>query len=190
MTASYYRHDPHTLAAPHNRASVPTVDLEITRGAAQQRWRTVTGPAFLIGTAGDCDMVLGDTRLPAVHTCLLRGAQGITVRHLGFEPELCVNDEAVDCVTLNDGDRIQIGRFEFRLHITDLKPTSEVTNGPHFGRNLLTRSRARRSPDDQARAKIRDLLAEIRRLETPPTTLKIYTGHDTGTPAQRQARLA
>ena len=47
-------------------ARLPTVELEIMRGQARRRVRRVAAPIFLIGTANDCDLVLGDPRFPEV----------------------------------------------------------------------------------------------------------------------------
>ena len=161
------------------------VELEILRGAARERVRSVTGPAFLIGTAADCDLILGDPKFPAVHSCLLRSEVGVTIRHLGFDPELVVNDEGVECATLNDGDRLGLGRYEFRVHIRGEQPrhsgddSDEREERPYRASPLSAHLRRRSNSDERARAEIRDLLAEIQRLEAPRAPgLRIYSGRD------------
>ena len=183
MSVSYRRHDPHNTSAPHAHAAVTHVELEILRGAARERVRTVTGPAFLIGTAADCDLILGDPKFPAVHSCLLRGESGVTIRHLGFDPELVINDESVECATLNDGDRLGLGRYEFRVHIggehphNSGRPSAEREEHALRTAPLASHLRRRSQPDEKARAQVRELLAEIQRLEAPQNLgLRIYGG--------------
>jgi predicted component of type VI protein secretion system len=54
---------------------------------------------------------------------LFRRPGQVTLRRLGFEPELSVNGCVVDFVSLADGDRIRTGPFEFRVHITRCRGT-------------------------------------------------------------------
>jgi hypothetical protein len=116
--ASYYRLDAPHSGPPRPALSLPEVALEIVRGQARQRLRPVAARAFLIGAAGDCDLVLGDHRFADVHSYLFRRPGQVTLRRLAFEPELSVNGRVVDFVSLADGDRIRTGPFEFRVHIT------------------------------------------------------------------------
>ncbi len=181
MSVYYRRHDSHDANGPHNPSSLPEADLEILRGAARERLRRVTGPAFLVGTANDCDLVLGDSQFPSVHSCLLLSPTGVTIRHLGFDPELTVNDEPVDCVPLQDGDRIGLGRYEFRIHIRMQSPRhTDDSNGRVRGE--FAAASQRKAPDESARTRVRNLLAEIRQVETPPqapsAVLKLYLGQE------------
>lgn len=95
----------------------PYVELEILRGRAQCRRRPMTVPAFLIGSARDCDLVLAAPRFPDVHAYFRLTESGVVVRHLGFAPLLCINGRAVSSAQLRHGDRITAGPFEFALHI-------------------------------------------------------------------------
>lgn len=106
-----------TQKTPTDKAALPRVQIEIQRGQAKSRLREVAVPAFLIGAAADCDMVLGDTQFPEVHSYLLCSERGITLRHLGFQPGLTVNGISVSQATLVDGDRIRTGPYEFVMHI-------------------------------------------------------------------------
>ena len=174
MPVYHRRHDSHDASDSFATPNLPEAELEILRGAARERVRRIAGPAFLIGTAHDCDLVLGDSQFPSVHSCLLLGPQGASIRHLGFDPELLVNDRAVDCVPLRDGDRITLGRYEFRIHIREKSPRN-LTGGsePHFAPRVGTRSK--RTNEESAKTEVRNLLAEIRRMETPiPSPLKLY----------------
>ncbi|MBN1853538.1 MAG: FHA domain-containing protein [Pirellulales bacterium] len=111
--------------------------MEILRGRARNRWRPIQAPAFLIGTAADCDLVLGDERYAEVHACILVREDGVWMRHLGFEPEITVNGTPSGRIQLNDGDIIRTGPYEFRILIRyqDRKPAEDpshsILNGPH-----------------------------------------------------------
>ena len=59
--------NPTNPSGPHFRARLPRVEIEILRGRARDLVREVTFPVFLIGTADDCDLVLGDAR---TRTCM------------------------------------------------------------------------------------------------------------------------
>ncbi len=109
--------DRHIMPGPHIYPGLPRVQLEIIRGRARNRMRTVDSAAFLVGTTGDCDLVLGDLRFPSAHAYFLRSRQGVSIRYLGAGPELTVNGEPVQTTILRDGDRIRTGTYEFRIHI-------------------------------------------------------------------------
>ena len=111
-------HDPHSVRGPHGLQNLPQVELEIIRGAARQRKRRVTGPAFLIGRAHDSDLVLGDPQFPEAHSYILLDSHGVTIRHMGDDPPLLVNDEQVSTRALRDGDTISTGRYEFLVRIS------------------------------------------------------------------------
>ncbi|MEQ8789929.1 MAG: FHA domain-containing protein [Pirellulaceae bacterium] len=95
------------------------VELEILRGEARQRLRRIEVPVFLIGTADDCDLVVGDASIPQVHTYLYVRPEGVSIRTLGAAPSLTVGGRVAENAMLTDGDRFGIGPFEFLLHIRE-----------------------------------------------------------------------
>ena len=103
------------------------VELEIVRGHARQRRRPVNVPAYLIGRAEDCDLVIGDPCFPEAFAYLLVRGPQLLLRHLGFAPELRVNGLAVTQVPLDDGDLLQAGPYEFRIHIQSHQTRSSCT---------------------------------------------------------------
>jgi len=72
---------------------------------------------FLIGTASDCDLVLGDATFPEAYAYLLVQNEMVSARRLGGGPELLVNGEAVETADLAAGDRLALGPFELILQI-------------------------------------------------------------------------
>ena len=120
MRHQFKRHDPHTVpTAPETPGQKlwPQVTLEIVRGRAQNRFRPVTEPAFLLGSAVDCDLVLGAARFPEVYAYLLLHENEVLIRHLGFVPELKVNGKSVTKSVLQDGDQMEMGPYLMRVHI-------------------------------------------------------------------------
>lgn len=167
MSPVFYRHDrPHRLRDGTSGRVLPHVELEILRGRAQNRIRPVKVPAFLIGSATDCDLVLGDNRFPEAHSYLLVSTTEVALRWLGVGPQVKVNDELIDKARLADGDHLQMGPYHFRIMIRQLEAP------PEEAEPRILRLDRRRPPDDRGAAgrEIRGLLAEIRRvvgLEVP-----------------------
>lgn len=95
----------------------PRVTLEITRGKAQQRLRPLQGKVFLIGTASDCDLVLGDLNFPEVYAYLFVDGSEVTIRRLGSGPALIVSGDRTDKAELFQGDEVRFGPFELRVII-------------------------------------------------------------------------
>jgi pSer/pThr/pTyr-binding forkhead associated (FHA) protein len=101
--------------SPLDRA--PSVELQILRGRTRFKRRPVAAPAYLIGSAPDCDLVLGDPQFPEVYAYLRRTDEGVTLRRLEHGPELTVNGQPVKRRRLADGDRIRTGPYEFLVHV-------------------------------------------------------------------------
>ena len=119
MDAPIYRLDRHSLPTPHSFAIGPQVSLEITRGRVQQRIRHVKSRVFLIGSANDCDLVLGDLQFPEAYAYLFVNGSEVTIRRLGAGPELAVNGERIESSELFRGDRVAFGPFEFEVRIDE-----------------------------------------------------------------------
>jgi predicted component of type VI protein secretion system len=99
------------------RTKLPRVELEILRGRARNKLRRIDVPVFLIGSARDCDLVLADAELPDVHTYLYVNRGGVSVRRIAESPLLAVDGRDVQSATIVDGQRLQIGRYEFEVRI-------------------------------------------------------------------------
>jgi hypothetical protein len=100
------------------------VGLEIVRGQAQQRRRPVDGPAFLIGSSCECDLVLSAAQFAEVYACLVVRPSSVTVRQVGEGPPILINGRSTADAKLRDGDRLVAGPFEFIVHIS---PTASTT---------------------------------------------------------------
>lgn len=120
MKKRFIRHDPHKFPRKTGRplpVETAEVTLEIVRGRARNTLRPVRSPAYLIGAAPDCDLVLSAPRFADVYAYLLNGPQGVVIRHLGFVPELKINGQTASTAQLEDGDLLEIGPFSLKIHI-------------------------------------------------------------------------
>lgn len=131
------------------------VELEIIRGRARRRMRTVRPPVFLIGAAKDSDLALADDRFPELHSYLFCGSSEISYRWLEIGPELKVNGTPGKSGMLQDGDVLQMGSYEFRIHIHPCGPWDH----PRGGRRRCSTIRIDR---ERARREVFNLLYDIR----------------------------
>ena len=116
MNVSILRFDRHNQQEPHILPVGPRVALEITRGRVQQRIRPVRRAVFLIGTANDCDLVLGDVDVVReAYAYLFVHEAKVMVRSLGAGPPLTVCGEPTDSAELLHGDVVAFGPFELRV---------------------------------------------------------------------------
>ena len=157
-------------------AMLPHVTLEIVRGHARQKVRHVTTPAFLIGSAPDCDLVLGDPQFPQVYAYLIVHTGGVLVRHLGFEPEMTVNGQDASRVGLHDGDRLRLGPFEFVVGIKDRRLDPDH-GGSSFGSVPLgALGHTAPQPEVEVLATMTQLLAEVREaIDAAPRAIPMPT---------------
>jgi hypothetical protein len=164
MPTVFHRYDRPHLPTGGGQRELPLVELEILRGRAQNRIRPVKVPAFLIGSAIDCDLVMGDQHFPEAHSYLLLSANEVALRWLGVGPEVAVNGKPIHKMRLRDGDHLQLGPYEFRISIR-LRDTTPDSVEPQILRLN------RRPPDDldSATREIRSLLAEILTASVPIT---------------------
>jgi hypothetical protein len=166
--ANVVRHEPHN---PQASPILPRVELEICRGQARNRVREVAGPVYLIGTATDCDLVLGDSRFPEVHTYIYVNPEGISLRYLGEGPPVAVEDRLVEWTRLADRDRIRTGPYEFRVHIhdgpgSDARPGKPAARGAEATESEATESEAS-GAGGGAQGHVEALLRDIRAALVP-----------------------
>jgi hypothetical protein len=159
MDAPTIRLDRYSHPGPHIVTIAPRVALEITKGRVQQRLRHVRGRVFLIGTANDCDLVLGDLRFPEAYAYLFAHDAEVTIRRLGSGPELLVCGEAVETAELRDGDLLGFGPFELRVLSVGGPPVPRGTPARDGQTDYGAWEHDQSAPD--ATDEVRLLLAEI-----------------------------
>jgi pSer/pThr/pTyr-binding forkhead associated (FHA) protein len=137
------------------------VELEIVRGQAQQRRRPVAGPAFLIGTSCECDLVLSAAQFSEVYACLIVLPSQVSVRQLGDGPAILVNDQPGRDASLRNGDRLVAGPFEFVVHIA-ATPENQVLDYESSSRPTSRWSMTPRVADPTAMRAAAQLISDIR----------------------------
>ena len=156
--------NPHILPGPHSRSKFPNVEIEILQGHAHQLIRKFSDRVFLIGTATDSDMVLGDPVFPEVYAYFFLTKQGVSLRHLGLGPMFTINGRLLQSTTVFDGDLVKMARYEFLVHINwDLNPDHKMHH------NESTNSAP--SEDQSPRDKFEALLHDIHEVVHSPGTL-------------------
>jgi hypothetical protein len=167
MESPNLRIDAQSQPSPHILPLGPRVCLEIVRGRVRQRLRKVRGKVFLIGSASDCDLVLGDPAFPEAYAYLFIPSHGVTVRWLGAGPPMYVSGEKAEYAVLRNGDEIAFGPFALLVRIDGpplrLPPQKRSYETPPPGFADLD--------DPPPREEVGMLVAEVRRTVIPPPAL-------------------
>ena len=79
----------------------------------EQIIRLPPGPASTIGRGPRADFVIEATLLSRVHCQLSTTTSQLVVEDLKSTNGTYVNDTRVECLALNDGDCLRLGRVEF-----------------------------------------------------------------------------
>ena len=108
--------------------------LVIERGDAKRTVRAIDRPVYVIGTAADCDMVLGDSQFADYHAYLYQRNGLITLRHLGPAPMLTVNGRVMRWGELQHLDRLRFGPYQLQLR---LRPAAETTSTSQAPRSTV-----------------------------------------------------
>jgi hypothetical protein len=171
MIAPMYRLDRQSRPQPHLLPAAPRVAVEILRGRVRQRIRELSSKVYLLGTASDCDLVLGDEQFPEAYAYIFVAGLAIKIRRLGTGPELIVNEEQVESSELSHGDVVEMGPFSLRV-IVDHPPRR---NSDPDSSRPLDFSPGSDSGEADAIDEIQSLLADIRQtLAADRSILRIY----------------
>lgn len=92
--------------------------LEITRGRTRFPSRPVTNSRFLIGAGVTCDLRLGASDIPAIHSILTIHGGEVHLEAIHPLPALVVNGKTVRETAIVDGDAIAIGEVELRARMS------------------------------------------------------------------------
>lgn len=115
----------------------PRMMLEICRGRTRFPQRPISGPRFFIGSGAGCDLRLGGSDFPAIHSLIQTRENGVWFETLAAAPAARINGELTNGEWLRDGDRIEIGAFQFLAHAVPLLPPTAIVDAPlHHGRDV------------------------------------------------------
>ena len=79
----------------------------------EQTIRLPPGPTRTIGRGARSDFVIDATLLSRVHCQLSTTSNQLVVEDLKSTNGTYVNNTRVECIALNNGDRLRLGRVEF-----------------------------------------------------------------------------
>lgn len=131
MTAIDRPELPPTAAEPTLQLDcAPRMMLEICRGRTRFPQRPISGPRFFIGSGAGCDLRLGGMDFPAIHSVIQTRENGVWFETLAAAPTARINGELTTGEWLRDGDRIEIGAFQFLAHSVPLLPPVAIANAP------------------------------------------------------------
>ena len=175
MPSHQHHHVRQNPPGPHFRFNLPKVEIHIRRGVAKHPIRPVSDPVFLIGSAGDCDLVLADPRIPDVYAYIYVSHDKVTLRALGEGPEMTVNGHPIGAATVSDGDRVRTASYELVIRVqwpekTDRDDETKEPADAHDDEVL---------PEDVriGLSEIQSLLNAVRTLiEQEECRLRIYSG--------------
>lgn len=99
-------------------ASESPLVFEISRGRTDSPLRPISRDRFLIGAGDRCDLRLGGTDIPAVHSVVHIDGDEIWLETLADAPPLKLNGRLTRSAALEPGDELEIGCFGLTLHRT------------------------------------------------------------------------
>lgn len=115
--------------------------LEIQKGRTRFPYRPVRTGRFLIGNGAGCDLRLGGSEVPPLHSIVHHEDGRFRLESVAASPELRVNDQPVRSTILEEGDLVRIGpielvaRFAFPEHEASAATrgaTPRVVSVPEF----------------------------------------------------------
>ena len=120
------------MSNSQTQADNPKLYLEIVTGATKFPNRPVYEGVFLIGSGSNCDLRLGGTATPTVHSVIRAEDGEVHIESLSRKPLLRVNGNPCERTELSDGDRIQIGSIQMiaKFQLAAAAPAMVVTPEP------------------------------------------------------------
>lgn len=91
--------------------------IEIQRGRTRFPKRPFVRDRFLIGSGSNCDLQLGGTGIPILHSLIIREPLGLRIEAMTTAPPLYVSGWPVRETLLKEGDTLSIGPFTLIVHL-------------------------------------------------------------------------
>lgn len=85
--------------------------LQLADNGRRFPFRALTQGLFLIGSGPSCDLRLGETGVPSLHSMIRIDESGAQIALLCDGPPLIIRGSSVTCADLADSDSLQIGEF-------------------------------------------------------------------------------
>jgi hypothetical protein len=90
--------------------------LKLANDGRRFPFRPLTAGHCLIGSGAACDLRLGETGVPSLHSSIELNGAAARITLLASAPALCINGQAVSHADLRDGDLLEIGDFRAVFH--------------------------------------------------------------------------
>ena len=116
MTHSSSSSNKSTHPTAGSSAGQSPLAFEITRGRTESPLRPISRDRFLIGSGERCDLRLGGSDVPAIHSVVYIDGSDIWLETVADSPELRVNGRLTRSAALEPGDELEIGSFCLTLH--------------------------------------------------------------------------
>jgi pSer/pThr/pTyr-binding forkhead associated (FHA) protein len=120
--------EPIPVSAPELSDDAPPAtlgELIVQNGRLRGTRRGLPCPLTLIGRDPACDFHLNVDGVQPLHCALVHSPTGLLLRNLTGDADTIVNGESVQTCSLQHGDVLTIGPFQFSLHLpTDDEPAS------------------------------------------------------------------
>jgi pSer/pThr/pTyr-binding forkhead associated (FHA) protein len=94
----------------------PEATLRVTRGFYEGLEVPIDRDRFVIGRGGDADLALAEPTISRLHAALEREGDAFTLEDLGSTNGTRVNGRRETRARVRDGDEIELGRLQLRLH--------------------------------------------------------------------------
>jgi len=104
------------LVRAYSQSPLPEVALEFLNGPSRSTRWPVHRVMSLLGSASGCKLRLSDPSVSRFHASLLRTPAGLWVVDMLGQRGVTVNSVPVRFSRLEDGDVLEIGRYQIRVH--------------------------------------------------------------------------
>lgn len=139
---------------------LPEVALEFLNGQTRQPFWPVRSALILIGRLPGCQVRLVEPSVSRFHCALLRTLTGLWVVDLLGRGGIRINGDRYRYSPLEDGDQLQVGRFQLRVHVRAPSPgVAQLTGEPSVAVSGLAAPLIRRDLPSPALAGPADLTA-------------------------------
>jgi len=101
--------------------------LKLANDGRRFPFRPLTAGHCLIGSGAACDLRLGETGVPSLHSSIELNGNSARITLLASAPSLCINGQTVSHADLRDGDLLEIGDFRAVFHFCT--PTFDSASG-------------------------------------------------------------
>jgi pSer/pThr/pTyr-binding forkhead associated (FHA) protein len=105
-------------------------ELVVQNGRQAGMRRLLNAPVTFVGRGANCDIRLNVKGIDPLHCVVIAGPNGVELRDLNSADGTFVNGTRVDHVSLQQGDLVKVGPFQFRLELPLVAADSSAVEPP------------------------------------------------------------